>query len=289
MAIAAGDAKTTLQIEGLRTTRYSDVCGGTDELKRLLLEEPQLAASPEGRAALLGLLDDGLYMLARMEVRLREYQAFRDTLARLVAQMQGIEEPRLADAAAEATALRPMLAEGSLTPELVQEVVRRAEEIRQVANDMEGALRRHKEGAIEASQAYQGLRGARGWVDGTAPGAPSADTGAGAGGAGAGAAEAGLPGVPEAWLPPAPHRERIVDWLRRGRAVILSAEDAARFPEGPQGREPLVQFEDGGVMPLRVVRWSEGVQNFHPLGTTPNPRGRIYRNRNDAPEDAGRA
>jgi hypothetical protein len=283
MPIAAGNSQTTLQIEGLRATRYSDVCGGTDELKRLLLEESQLAASPEGRAALQGLLDDGMYMLARMEVRLREYQAFRDTLARLVAQMQDIEEPRLADAAAEATALRPILAEGSLTPAVVQEVVRRAEEIRQVANDMEGALRRHKEGAIEVSQAYLRLRGSRGWVDGTAQGASSADAGAGTG-----TAEAGLPGVPEAWLPPSPHRERIVDWLRRGRAAILSADEAARFPEGPQGREPLVQFEDGGVMPLRVVRWSEGVQNFHPLGTTPNPRGRIYRNRNDAPDDAGR-
>src|SRR5687768_7540402 len=81
----------------LRTTRYSDVCGGTDEFKRVLAEEPETAASKEGRAALRGLVDDGLYMLSRMEVRLREYQAFRDELGRLVDAMRTIPEPRLAD------------------------------------------------------------------------------------------------------------------------------------------------------------------------------------------------
>jgi hypothetical protein len=89
--------------------------------------------------------------------------------------------------------------------------------------------------------------------------------------------------VPEAWLPPSPHREEIVDWLRRGRAALLSDEEAARFPAGPQGREPLVQFEDGGVMPLRAVRWSDEVRNFYPLGSTPHPRGRLYRSRHAAP------
>jgi hypothetical protein len=85
--------------------------------------------------------------------------------------------------------------------------------------------------------------------------------------------------VPEAWLPPPPHAERIVDWLRRGRAALLSEAEAVKLPVGPQGREPWVQFEDGGVMPLRVVRWSEEVQNFHPLGQDPHPRGRLYRKR----------
>ena len=51
-----------------------------------------------------------MYMLARMEVRLREYQAFRDALAGLVELMRAIEEPRLADATAEAETLRARLA-----------------------------------------------------------------------------------------------------------------------------------------------------------------------------------
>jgi hypothetical protein len=92
--------------------------------------------------------------------------------------------------------------------------------------------------------------------------------------------------VPEAWLPPSPHREVIVDWLRRGRAAVLSEAEAERFPPGPQGREPLVQFEDGGVMPLRAVRWSDEVRNFYPLGTAPHPRGLLYRKR-DAVAPAG--
>jgi hypothetical protein len=277
MARATEDPRQTLGAEALRTTRYSDVCGGTDEFKRLLLEEPATATTPEGRASLRALLDDGMYMLARMEVRLREYQAFRDTLARLTAAMRAIEEPRLADAAAEAEAVRARLQEleGAASPaergDEVRDLIDRVEAIRQVANDMEGALRRHKEGAIEAGRAYLRLRGDRGWDDGLA-------SPAGPDGRGQSVPAAGIPpGVPEAWLPPSPHREVIVDWLRRGRAALLSEAEAERFPPGPQGREPLVQFEDGGVMPLRVVRWSEEVQNFYPLGTTPHPRSRLYR------------
>ena len=302
MAIAPADPepRTTLAAEALRTTRYSDVCGGTDEFKRLLLEEPATAATPEGRQALRGLLDDGMYMLARMEVRLREYQAFRDALAGLVESMRAIEEPRLADAAAEAETLRARLAVfpapdaagpgGAPTEAAVRELIDRAEEIRQVANDMEGALRRHKEATIAAGRTYLRLRGARGWDDGLAAPATRAGAAPATEGDDAPAATAtGEPlpaGVPEAWLPPSPHREVIVDWLRRGRAALLSEAEAERFPPGPQGREPLVQFEDGGVMPLRVVRWSEEVRNFYPLGAEPHPRGLLYRKR-DAVAPAG--
>ena len=271
----------TLSTDGLRTTRYSDVCGGTDEFKRLLREEPQSAGTAAGRETLLSLLDDGMYMLARMDVRLREYQQLRDTMARLAASMQTIEEPRLGDAAAEAAALRERLQrapEGPPDAALVQQLIDQAEEIRQVANDMEGALRRHKEAVIEAGRAYLRLRGGRRWDDGS--GAPA--DGAAAGATDGVPAPAGgplPPGIPEAWLPPSPHREVIVDWLGRGRAALLTEEEASRFPPGPQGREPLVQFEDGGVMPLRVVRWSEEVNNFYPLGAAPHPRGRLYRKR----------
>ncbi|MBI3974682.1 MAG: hypothetical protein HY332_25685 [Chloroflexi bacterium] len=299
---ARSDSTTVLRADALRTTRYSDVCGGTDELKRLLTEEPDLAASPQGRETLWALVDDGVYMLARMEERLREYQAFRDELERQVEQMRQIEGPRLHDAAREAGRLRALLSEDNAGGPLpAQEIVERAEEIRQVANDIEGALRRHKDAAIQAGRAYLRLRGARGWDDGstTADAAGAADVAAapapaagsdGAPEAGQGAPSSGSaaqplpPGVPEAWLPPPPHREVIVDWLRRGRASLLSAEEAAKFPPGPQGREPLVQFEDGGVMPLRVVRWSDEVRNFYSLGTDPHPRGRLYRKRDVGPE-----
>jgi hypothetical protein len=288
------ETKTTLSIGELRTTRYSDVCGGTDELKRILTEEPERVNTPEGRAALRGLVDDGLYMLARMEVRLREYQAFRDELARIVEHMRGLDEPRLRDAAQEADRLRAILSRDGDLP--LQEIADRAEEIRQVANDMEGALRRHKEACIAAGRAYLQLKGARDWEDGSRalPG-PSASANGHptqtAQATQATQAEASAPAdheplppwIPEAWLPPPPHREKIVDWLKRGRAALLSDEEVDRLPVGPQGREPLVQFEDGGFMPLRVVRWNEEVRNFHPLGQDPHPRGRLYRKRAAGP------
>ncbi len=263
-----------LQAETLRTTRFSDVCGGTDELKRLLTEEPEWAATPEGRAALGALVDDGLYMLARMEERLREYQAFRDLLAELVERLRQLPEPRLLDAKREAERIHALLDGSGALP--AKEIAERAEEIRQVANDMEGVLRRHKEAAIEAGRAYLRLKGHRGWDDSSAAAVAASGDGPAPG--------AALPAHVEAWLPPEPHRAKIVEWLRSGRAALLSEEVAARYPEGPQGREPLVQFEDGGVMPLRVVRWSEEVRNFYPLGAPPHPRGRLYRRREAGPE-----
>ena len=268
--------------DALRTTRYSDVCGGTDEFKRLLAEEPETAATPAGRETLRGLVDDGLYMLSRMEVRLREYQAFRDELARLVEAMRTIPEPRLADSQREADTLRATLAAGGELE--ATELMRRAEEIRQVANDMEGALRRHKEAAVVAGKAYRALM-----REGRSTGANAETAGAPAAAA-TSAASAEIPDwIPAGWLPPEPHREKVVDWLKRGRVVLLDDEAVAKLPVGPQGREPWVQFEDGGVMPLRIVRWSEEVRNFHPMGSDPNPRSRLYRGRHitsPPPEEA---
>ena len=62
-----------------RPTRFSDVCGTIDELKRLLHEEPAAAA------LLDTLVDEALLMEARMEVRLHEYEQFRDDVAAITA------------------------------------------------------------------------------------------------------------------------------------------------------------------------------------------------------------
>ncbi|MBI3973306.1 MAG: hypothetical protein HY332_18705 [Chloroflexi bacterium] len=257
----------------IRVTRFSDVCGGTDELKRLLVEEPVVAASPEGRLSIRMLVEDGQYMLARMERRLREYETFRDDLAAVVETMQRLAMPRLDDAAEQAARLRELLTREGTLP--VQEIIDRAEAIRQVANDTEGTLRRYKEASIMASRAYLRLKGARGWGDDGGSTSPSATH--------RNESEDLPPGVPEAWLPPPPHREKIVDWLCRGRATLFAEEEAAQYPVGPQGPEPIVQFEDGGVMPLRAVRWSDEVRNFYPLGSAPHPRGSLYRKRDAAP------
>lgn len=253
-----------------RVTRFSDVCGGTDEFKRALTEEPQRAATPDGRADLASLLSDGTYMLDRMALRLAEYEAFRDRVRSILAELDSVVPPDMPLASREADAIRAHLAgTGGLD---ARDLVDRAEEVRQVANDMEGALRRHQEGAVALARAYAALRDRRGWPDGLAA-----------------TASAGEPTtvpswIPQAWLPPSPHAERIVDFLVRGRAALLTGDDLDAYPVGAQGREPVVQFEDGGVMPLRVVRWDEAVENFHPLGQSPHPRGLRYRPREVGPD-----
>src|SRR5207245_2058001 len=95
-------------------------------------------------------------------------------------------------------------------------------------------------------------------------------------------AVAALPGEPQwaRWLPPSPHRERILRYLRSGRAHLLplsgDRRQATGDGEGPE-RPPLVQFEDGGVMSLPVVRWSEDVRNFYPADAPPHAHGLRYR------------
>jgi hypothetical protein len=65
----------------------------------------------------------------------------------------------------------------------------------------------------------------------------------------------------QAWLPPDPHRERLLNWLSRSRAHLPEEK-------GPGG-EPYVQFEDGGCILMSQVRWSEEIGNFHPASMSP--------------------
>ncbi|MBI2302602.1 MAG: hypothetical protein HYU66_27165 [Armatimonadetes bacterium] len=51
------------------------------------------------------------------------------------------------------------------------------------------------------------------------------------------------------WMPPSPHRDAILDELRRGRAHI---------EERGHDRSPLFVYEDGGVMELALMRLVDG-------------------------------
>jgi hypothetical protein len=229
-----------------RVTAFSDVCGGIDEFQRALREEPQAADTEHGREALKTLVDDALYMLGRMEQRLSAYAAFWEGVADSQEAVRQIRHPNLTSAAEERRAISTVLRQAR--PISTEELIQRAEGIRLVAGEMEAVLRHHKQAVINVGKAYVQIRGQQSWDDG--------------------ARETSLPpAVPEAWLPPSPHRERIVDWLHRGRAILRPAEATADEPAGSFGHEPLVEFEDGGVMPLRAVRWSDEVQNFYPLGS----------------------
>lgn len=55
------------------------------------------------------------------------------------------------------------------------------------------------------------------------------------------------------WLPPSPHKEKVLEFLERGRAHI--EERGHKLP-------PLLVFEDGGVMELPLARFNDG--NFSP-------------------------
>jgi hypothetical protein len=57
--------------------------------------------------------------------------------------------------------------------------------------------------------------------------------------------------IDERWLPPSPHREKILDKIAQGRAHV---------EEAGHNQPPLVFFEDGGMMELPRVRWAGGTQ-----------------------------
>ncbi len=235
-----------------RQTRFSDVCGTVDELKRRLNEEAK-AVSPE---TLMGFVQDCAAMLERMEVRLGEFRAFREGMTRLLDQMGEIGDSRRPYALRVAEEMARRLTGGSdLNAEDVERLSDRAEEVRRVAGEMEQMLRRFKETAIRAGRLYREIEGGRGWDR-------------------EGAEVAGMDERLAAWLPPAPHREYILDWLKKGRAHLLPAVE---------GEPPVVQFEDGGLIVLSAVRYSEEIANFVPASFNPNPRAQLYRGRGRKP------
>jgi hypothetical protein len=241
-------------METLRQTRFSDVCGTVDELKRMMNEGPE-ARTPQ---VLVEFVQDCVYMLERMELRLGEFHRFRDEVAALSGRMGAIGESRRPYALKVAEGMVRRFQEGgALDAEEAARLSDQAEEVRQVAGEMEQLLRRFKEGAMQLGRLCREVKGGRGW-----------------GREGREAEEAGMEERLAAWLPPAPHRERILDYLKKGRAHLLPAEE---------GAPPLVQFEDGGAIALSAVRYSEAVSNFVPASFDPSPRAQLYRGRGKRP------
>ena len=232
-----------------RQTRFSDVCGTVDELKRVMAEDPQAGLEPE---ALCDLVDDCTYMVRRMQMRLDEFHNLRDELTRLLQTMQDIPDSRLPQALDLAQQMKAcMREEGALSPSQVEDLSHQAEGVRSVAGEMEHLLRASKAAAIELRGLYSAVEGGRDWNEEM------------------GQAElAGMEARLAAWLPPEPHRQRILDYLAKARAHLLPAAE---------GEVPFVQFEDGGVMALSAVRWSDAVSNFVPASFNPDPRARRYR------------
>lgn len=233
----------------LRTTRFSDVCGSVNELKRLLREE-----QPRDSSVMAGLLEDVRSMLERMEGRLQEYAHFEQEAGALFQRLRSLGPSRLEEALTIASQVGTAMERGRLAEEAIEAVCAQAERIRDVANDQEQKLRQAREASIALYRLYVGLRGKRDWSLEERAGVTATDH------------VAGLAAQLGSWLPPSPHRERILDYLADGRAYVLP-------PEGER-KEPYVDFENGGGgMPLRHVRWSDSVRNFYPAGQEPHPAG----------------
>ena len=234
--------------EPARTTRYSDVCGTIDELKRLLWEERPRASG--GDTAVADLVRDISFMMDRMDGRARAYAEFREALRGLVAAMDGLAPSPRAEAGPREAAVLRAIGQGVSSDAAAEELCVRLEEIRDVANRMERLLRSSRTLASRVSRAYREVRGERSWAvdeEGSARLLP-------------------IPAEYEGWLPPRPHREIVLDWISRGRLHLRA------------GEVPLIEFEDGGTMPLSDARWSDEVKNFHRKDEKPNARAyRAYR------------
>jgi hypothetical protein len=245
-------ASRRLEMAAERRTRFSDVCGTIDELKRLLRDEP----APDVRV-MAELLEDIRFMLARMEQRLQEYADFERAAQAALARLRTLGASRLEEALAATSQVSAALEDGQPSTDTVEAVCTLAEQVRDAANDQERKLRQGREAAIAVYRLYIGLRGNRDWSLEESAEAAAADR------------ETVLAAQWGSWLPPPPHRERILDYLTRGRASVLP-------PDGERA-EPYVDFEDGGRFPLRQARWSDEVQNFYPAGREPHPSGRQHR------------
>jgi len=235
-----------------RQTRFSDVCGTMDELKRLWEKErDKVFKSPENYVE--PLLEDALFMLFRMDERLKEYRSFVEEVRGYIELMEKVEEADLGGAKKAVDLVRSYVK--SITgPEEVklEELNNAAESIRSVANDQEGRLRACKELALKIYDGFMKVKGNREWL---------LEEGEDL--------KASLERKYQAWLPPEPHKGKILEFLVKSRAYVIEAS-------GPE-EQPTVQFEDGGLIPMSKVRWDPNIENFYPASFKPGPTGRKYR------------
>ena len=237
-----------------RRTRFSDVCGTMDELKRLLCEERhKVLADPSGTVK--PLLADARSMLDRMEERIQSYGDFRARLSQTLASLDKIEEMDMAPAEEALGFLeRCICSREAIRNADFSKMGESAEAVRTVAGTQENRLRAYKDLALKISDIFSEIRGNRPWLS------PGQDRTSVCG---------ELSRKYQAWLPPEPHCGKLLDWLAASRAVALD--------QGGPGSEPLVQFEDGGLIPMSQVRYDPNVENFHPASFRPCPTGRQYR------------
>jgi len=236
-----------------RSTRFSDVCGSVDELKRLLHEEYK-QVTDEPSHTLVPLIDDAVFMLGQMRARLDAYGSFRGKLRDLLSLMDQIKEADVPSAEAAIAFVRERCLSGEkLRRTGVEEMNAAAEALRDTANARERQLRAYKDLALKMCALLGEIRGNRLWF---------------ASDSGAESALETLKAKYQAWLPPEPHG-----------SVLLGAltQSLAAATDGGPGNEPIVHFEDGGSIPMSNVRWKPEIQSFHNAATQPSASAFRYR------------
>lgn len=229
-----------------RQTQFSDVCGTIDELKRLLHKQGEKVAS-NPRDLMGSLLKDTLFMLERMRERLGEYKEFRKKIGKALSSLNQIEDVKTQNAEEAVAFLYNCIQSKEVFQKTgLEKMDEAAEAIRTVAGTQENRLRSYKDLALKIGEHFRGICGDRPWL----------------------IKEAEAPSFLEkirrkyqAWLPPGPHSDRLLKFLQDSKAYVLDKEEA--------GREPLIQFEDGGSIPMSQVRYDAKIQNFHPASFKP--------------------
>lgn len=233
----------------MRETRFSDVCGTINEIRNILSRS---TLKPEDFTEALDLLEDASYMISRMKHRLREYEKLRGDLRRLLEEMDRIEPKGVEEVPHVVEEFKKIVSTHPQKESDLKRAIELAEKIRKIAGSLEDVLRTYKEKCLDMLKLYGRIKGVRDW---------SRD-------------EEKVIGVAlpilmplnklledvYEWLPPEPHRTKLIEFIKAGRAYILPKK---------RRQPPMVYFEDGGSIPLHKVRYSDKIRNFYPEDKPP--------------------
>ena len=237
-----------------RQTRFSDVCGTMDEVKRLIHEESErVAANPEG--TIVPLVKDALVMLSRMEARLEQYSQLWEDIQGILDQT---DQRKTVVSQKAHRALQhvedDLMAKDPNHRLGIKRINTLAEDTRSIASAQEHLLRAHKDLALKLHEVFMRIKGNRAWI--VSPDSSES-------------AEDSIKRRYQAWLPPEPHCTMLLERLAASTAHVVEAQ----LTDG----EPVIQFMDGGAMRMSQVRWNPDIKNFHPASFQPAPTGREYR------------
>lgn len=201
----------------MEVTAHSDICGTIATLKRLLLRR-----NPRHRRVIGQLVRDIRAMLGKLDARQAEYEAFRKTVNKLYHRMEGInfvrnlpKEIGLIMACAESVDV-------NATFEAIK-VVQKSAIFQEVK-----ILRPYMALSVALLEAANEVKGARLWLLDAAMASNEIET------------------KYQAWLPPGEHRTRLMGFFATGVAHVVADPEL--------GEEPIVQFEDGGSIPMSRIR-----------------------------------